>query len=97
MPAPVASHSTTVTARTEAGTAIRAAAKNAGSIAGIRTRIEPRDRSRGVAVEDIHDLPRGLPKPLQARDEGRKEDHHGDKHDRAGRSPPRAAPPAAPS
>jgi hypothetical protein len=38
MPAPVASHSTTVTASTEAGTAMRAAAKKAGSMAGMRTR-----------------------------------------------------------
>ena len=37
-PEPSASHSTTVTASTAAGTLIRAAAKNAGSIAGMRTR-----------------------------------------------------------
>ena len=34
MPVPVANHSATVAASTVAGTAMRAAAKNAGSIAG---------------------------------------------------------------
>ena len=64
-PCPVASHSTTVTARTAAGTAIRAAAKNAGSMAGSARAEQRARRPGGVALEHLDHLPRRLPRPCR--------------------------------